>query len=86
MALVISVDQEKLIKIHETAGRTSDVVKLQEVADEMFPDAKLKIYCHTTAGRGFTDGDGNLRKDLVYAIGSGPDVVAMFKNGDVLPC
>lgn len=86
MALLITERQSMLMEIHKAAGDTSDVAKLQKTAEEMFPGAEWKIYCHTTAGRGFMDDEGNLRKDVAYVIGDGPDVVTVFKNGDVIPC
>lgn len=83
MAKLITPTQQMLLDIYEAADQTADLTKLQKKADEMFPDANLKIYTNPGAGRGFMDEEGNLRKDVLCTIGSGPACVAAFKNGDI---
>lgn len=83
MAKLITSVQKMLVEIYSAADETTDLNKLQAKADELYSDVKLRLYTYPGAGRGFTDEEGNLRKDVICTIGCGPDCVVAFKNGDI---
>ena len=83
MAKLITPIQQMLIDTYTAAGKSTDTAVLQAKVEELYPDTKLRIYNQPGAGRGFMDEEGNLRKDVVCTLGSGPDTVVVFKNGDI---
>lgn len=76
---------EQLINIYEESGRSTNLVKLKEKANELYPNINAVIYLCEGGFCGFDRGDGISEKPA-YTIGTHMcRNIAILKNGEAVP-